>query len=123
MLRTELIRSIQDNVKVGMVFDNPGGGTSEIVSISNERIVYKRGNSKLYLKIQDFADVYEKFASMKCTTNDIKAFNPKVFCSGGNGHGCHCTFIFIILDYLQLLKNGICGNGKVGDPFYVEILP
>ena len=60
---------------------------------------------------------------MKCTTNDIKVFNPNVFCSGGNGHGCHCTFIFIILDYLQLLKNGICGNGKAGDSFYVEILP
>lgn len=95
MLRTELIRSIQENVKVGMVFDNPGGGTSEIVSISNERIVYKRGNSRLYLKIQDFVDIYEKFAGIKCTTNDIKAFNPKVFCSGGNGYGCHCTLFLL----------------------------
>lgn len=121
MLRGELIRSIQNNVKPGMVFDNPGRGTSEIVSVLNERIVYKRGNSRLYLKLQDFADVYEKFAGKKCTTNDIKAFNPQVFCSGGNGHGCHCTFIFIILDYLQLLKNGICGSGIAGDPFYIEI--
>ena len=86
MLRSELIRSKQDNIRAGMVFDNPGGGTSEIVSISNLRIVYRRGNSKFYLKIQDFANVYEKFAGMKCTTNDIKAFNPIIFCSGGKGH-------------------------------------
>jgi hypothetical protein len=123
MLRAELIRSIQDKVKVGMVFDNPGRGTSQIVSISNERIVYKRGKSRFYLMLQDFATVYEKFEGSKCTTNNIKGFNPEVFRSGGKGHGCHCTFIFIILDYLQLLKNGICGNGVVGDPFYVEILP
>ncbi|WP_010249444.1 hypothetical protein [Acetivibrio cellulolyticus] len=123
MLKTELICAIRDNVKVGMVFDNPGRGSSEIVSVSNERIVYKRGNSKLYLKIQDFIDVYEKFAGKRCTTNDIKAFNPRVFCSRDNGHGCHCTFIFTILDYLKLLKNGICGSGKVGDSFYIEILP
>ncbi|TYQ15296.1 UNVERIFIED_CONTAM: hypothetical protein Cloal_1731 [Acetivibrio alkalicellulosi] len=122
MLRTELICSIQDKVTTGSVFDNPGGGTSEIVSVSNERIVYRRRNSKLYIKIKDIVDVYEKFAGKRCTTNDIKTLNPRVFCSGGNGHGCHCTFIFIILDYLKLLKNGICGNGKAGDPFYVEIL-
>lgn len=118
----ELIEKILSSVQVGMVFQNPRRGTSEIVKISAEMIVYKRGKSRFYLRLDDIADVYAQFSGKKCTTNDLKDYNPQVFRSGGKGHGCHTTFIFMLLDYLGLTKHGICGRGVAGDPFYVEIL-
>src|SRR5438445_13872502 len=49
---------IQDMVPLGMVFQNPGGGTSEVLSLSDEAVSYRRGKSRIYVSLLDLFDAY-----------------------------------------------------------------
>ncbi len=108
---------IRDTLKVGMVFDNPGGGTTEIVSISGTSIYYKRKNSKMQLKFSDIDSSYYNFKDGRVTTNMLKGFKPKVFNTRENGHDCNCTVLFLILKNAGLTKGEIYGR-----PFGIEFI-
>ena len=110
---------IMDVIKGNDVFDNPGGGTSIVVRITDDYIWYKRKNSTMPLPIHAYFKVISDFKSKKCSSTDLKKYMPDVFSSKYNGHDCNCTFLFRIAEKAELLVNGIQGKGKCGSPFYV----
>jgi hypothetical protein len=119
MKKASLQSELLEHIKVGDIFDNPGGGTSVVVSVNNEKIGYVRKNSAMYLTISAFIDTCSFFQGKRCSTSDLKKYNPEVFSSKHNGHDCHCTFLFSLAERLGLLDGSINGSGKRGDPFYV----
>jgi hypothetical protein len=48
-LADNFIENILEYISVGDIIENPGGGTSTIMSISKNKICYKRGNSNIYI--------------------------------------------------------------------------
>jgi hypothetical protein len=105
----------------GRIFDNPGGGTSTVISVTgNGNICYRRRKSKIYVKAVDLYGAYIEFNGKRCITNDLKEFNPGVFDLAG--HSCNCTFFFLLLKEMGLCGD-ILGRGRRDSPFYVEILP
>ena len=121
MEKLELNKMIEDNLKVGMIFDNPGGGTSEIVSITLDRITYLIKNSKIQIKIDDIVEAYNKFREKEVKTSELKEFKPKVFDSKKSGHSCNCTMLFMILCKLGLTDGEIRGRGVARNPFFIKI--
>lgn len=121
MKNIELTACILAKIKQGMTYPNPQKGTSRIASITRERIVYIRGSSRITLRIEDIHGVYEQYKGKKCSSNDLKNFEPKVFDSNQNGHSCNCTFLFTVLNEIGLTENGIEGQGKPYKPFYIRI--
>ena len=113
--RAELISTIQ----IGEVFQNPGGGTSIVLSITDKNIRYKRKNSPIPLPIDAFFAVLSDFSGKKCSSADLEKYKPKVFSREYNGHSCNCTFLFCLAEKAGLIEGGIQGRGKTGDPFYV----
>ncbi|WDV48065.1 hypothetical protein PV797_10295 [Clostridiaceae bacterium M8S5] len=111
---------ILEKANQGLVFVNPGGGTSEIIKVTDRKITYKRGNSKISLSIESIQDVYDEFKSKQCTSSELKKYKQEVFSSKDNGHSCNCTFLFSLLNYLNLASE-IKGKGVKNNPFYVEI--
>jgi hypothetical protein len=108
---------IKNKITSGLIFDNPGGGTSIIISITqNNSILYKRGNSNIYISIENIFKVYKKFKNTECTTTKLKSYMPNVFKS----KGCNCTFLFLVLNKISLCSE-IKGLGQSQSPFYVEI--
>jgi hypothetical protein len=108
---------IKKKIIHGLVFKNPGGGTSTIILInSKNRIHYRRGNSDIYIKIDDIFKAFNHFRKTKCTSIELKYFLPNVF----KVKGCNCTFFFLILNRLSLCSK-IKGSGKKQSPFFVEI--
>ncbi len=117
----ELTDRILTAINQGMVYQNPQKGTSRIASISPEKIVYIRGNSRISLNIEVIHSVYQQYKGKKCSSNDLKIYEPKVFDSKQNGHSCNCTFLFTVLNEIGLTENGIEGEGKPYKPFYIRI--
>jgi hypothetical protein len=105
------------------VYQNPGGGTSSIESISENGITYKRGKSKIYISFSDMYSAYTHFKKKYITSNDLKKFAPDVFDSDARpaGHSCNCTFLFTAL-YKLGLAGALSGEGVRGNPFGAEIL-
>ena len=112
---------IINNISVGDIFNNPGGGTSTIININSSFIKYLRGKSQIKLFMEDIEDVYKIFKDKQVSTSMLKDFKPNVFDSLNNGHSCNATFLFCILNHIGLLKDGINGSGTKGHPFYVTI--
>ncbi|KLU78141.1 hypothetical protein AB192_13265 [Aliivibrio fischeri] len=106
------------SVQVNTVFLNPGGGTSTVCKTSVDRVVYKRGNSRMTLLLDDLYLVYKELEiNSKVSSSDLKQLKPSVFDSTKSGHSCHCTFAFTILNQMGL-SNDIGGKGVRGNPFY-----
>ena len=120
MDREVLVRRIGEGVVAGTVFENPGRGTSTVVWNDGERVCYLRTRSRLYVRIEDLADAAATFAGRTVRTTDLKAFRPAVFDSRANGHGCHCTFLFRVLQSLGLAGE-VTGTGRRGSPFAVTV--
>lgn len=114
----KVTKRLKDQLNVGQVLNNPSRGTSEIMSIDENKIVYKRGNSNISLRFEDIEDVVTKFSGQICSTSDMKLFRPKVFSSKHNGHSCNCTFCFMILQEINYTEK-IFGRGRRGDPYYI----
>lgn len=105
----------------GSCFQNPGGGTSRITSFSPcGAICYQRGNAKIYVQLKDLYDAYQHFSGSICSGPLLRQFNPTVFDSKHNGHSCNCTFLFLLLQAIDVVSE-IQGKGTSGHPFYVEI--
>jgi hypothetical protein len=67
----QFLGELYQKINVGKTLDNPGGGTSKIVFMDNNKIVYKRGKSKISIKINDIFEVYEKNKENICS-NKLK---------------------------------------------------
>lgn len=116
---TNLKSIISDRIKPGMVYKNPKKGTSTVCKVTEEGITYIRGSSRMKLPVSEFIAVYKLFAGKKCTTKNIREYNPKVFDSKQNGHDCNCTFLFSIAIELGLVEGSINGKGVSGDLYFV----
>ena len=122
MTKEEFVKKLTDSVKVGDVFDNPGGGTSTIESIEGNTIKYKRGTHDIKITMDDMYDAYNQFLNgFSCT--DLKKFRPNVYDSKARpaGHDCNCTFLMMMLKQMGLVKQ-IEGSMKPKDlPFREKI--
>jgi hypothetical protein len=107
---------------VGAVWTNPGGGVSTIISVSAERISYRRGKSVMSVSIWDLFDAYALYRGRRVSTTELRAFRPVVFDSAARpaGHSCNCTIFFLLLERMGVVE-GIQGKGVCGNPFYVDI--
>lgn len=113
---------VQTEVPVGKVFDNPGGGTSEVLSVSEHAITYRRGNSSISVSLQDLFDPYQVALGRRLSSRDLRLYAPSVFDSQARpaGHSCNATFLFLVLQHLGVVKE-IKGGGVKGDSYFVDI--
>ena len=117
MTKEEFVKKLTDSVKVGDVFDNPGGGTSLIEKIEDGRITYARGEYKGNIYI-DMDVMYNAFVHFPkgFSSNDLKPFDNQF-----KNHGCNCTFLMMMLKEMGIVKQ-IEGSMKPRDlPFRVKI--
>lgn len=112
---------IKENITKGMVFENPGGGTSTVVNVTDTYISYKRKNSNMKLNISEIEAIYDIYKGKEVTSTELKKYKSKVFSSDDGGHSCNCTFLFLVLEKLGYTIGSIKGRGKRGNPFYIEI--
>ncbi len=118
----EFKRKIKAAIPVDTIMDNPGGGTSTIISVSDDKISYMRGSSTIYVSFQDIYDAYSKYRGQKVTSSDLKVYRPSVFDPAAKpaGHSCNCTFLFLLISRIGE-ANGIQGAGVRGNPYFVEV--
>ena len=74
------------NISVGDIFNNPGGGTSTVVTINPTFIKYLRGTSKIKLFMEDIEDVYKRFKSKTVSTNILNLSILSMICFYANIH-------------------------------------
>jgi hypothetical protein len=112
--------AIKHALPPGTVLKNPGKGSSTIEPYTDTQMVYKRGDSTIYVEMRAFHDAYMKFSGKRVTSNDLKIYNPEVFDVDSNGHSCNCTMLFMTLRALRIALT-IKGTGKRGDHFWITI--
>ena len=117
----EFKRRIEHTIPIGTVFQNPGGGISEITGYSDQKISYVRGTSTIYVTFGGLFSAYRYFKGERVSATDLKSFAPQIFDSTATpaGHSCNCTFLFMLLSHLNLAGK-IEGQGVRGDPFFVS---
>lgn len=115
----DFIENTKKVLSAKQTFQNPGGGTSIIVSVSDV-VRYKRKNSTIAAPLEVFFKAYLHFKGKRCSSKDLKAFDSSIFDSSARpaGHSCNCTFFFMLLNELKL-SSEIKGKGVAGSPFYV----
>lgn len=104
----------------GTILQNPGGGTTTIISYTDTQMVYQRGHSRMYVSLADLHRALEKFLGATVTSSDLKEYAPHVFDSTRGGHSCNCTVFFMVLRAIGLVTS-IEGRGRRGSPFQVTI--
>lgn len=111
-----------ETVPPGTVFQNPGGGTSNVLSITNGKVRYKRGRSTMAVSLRDLFDAYMAFKGRSMSSSDLKVLAPAVFDSAARpaGHSCNATFFFLALQKMAVVT-AIHGNGVRGATYFVEI--
>ena len=119
---SEFKQRISESMPIGTILDNPGGGTSTILSYPSEAVSYRRRNSTMYVSLRDLFDGYMRFKGGQMSSNDLKEINPSVFDSQArpSGHSCNCTFLFMVLQKIGVVTH-IQGHGVRGDPFFVDL--
>lgn len=121
MTKEQFVSQLIIAIPEGTVFDNPGGGTSTIIKVGDDKLSYKRGKSRISLSYNAIYDVLKLFSGKAMTSNDLKHHNPEVFDSECSGHSCNCTTMFRILERMGLIEGAIQGSGRRGLPFYVLV--
>ena len=123
MTRQEFIRAARNAFPSGYTFDNPGGGTSHILGVGGNAIAYRRGNSSIRVLLTDLYRAFDSFRGQRVTSTDLRRFAPSVFDSNARpaGHSCNCTFLFHLLQRLELTDGGLEGRGVRGDPYSLVI--
>lgn len=117
----EFVRKSKEVLVIGREFNNPGGGTSTIISVG-DIVRYRRGKSAISISIDELYRTYTSFKGKQCTTKDLREHAPAIFDSAARpaGHSCNCTFLFMLLHEISLASE-IKGKGVIGSPFYVDI--
>lgn len=114
------VKLLRDHLPVGLVLNNPGGGTSTILSWTGNRVSYERGKSRFSIEARDLFAAYQHYSGCDVTTTQMKEHHPSLYDSQQNGHSCHCTFFFLALQRLGIVQR-IWGTGRRGSPFGVTI--
>lgn len=109
-------------VTPGMIFVNPGGGTSVVASFGNGKISYRRKSSTMTITIRSLYDAFFMFRNSRISSPDLKARWPAVFDSQARpaGHSCNVTFLFLCLKKMGIVSE-ILGQGVRGNPYYVDL--
>lgn len=118
MTKEEFVKKLTDSVKVGDVFDNPGGGTSLIEKIEDGRITYARGEYKGNINI-DIDVMYNAFAHFPkgFSSNDLEPLHKQF-----RTHRCNRTFLMMMLKAMGIVKQIEGRREKPQDlPFRVKI--
>ena len=105
---------------VGKVFKNPGGGTTTIVSLTEDNIYYQRGRSKIGIKYETLFQTYQHFRGKAVSSRQLKAYAPKVYDSKNGGNSGNATFLYLVLREMKVVDH-IQGRGVSNNPFYVMI--
>jgi hypothetical protein len=116
------LRTVESRVPAGTVLDNPGGGTTRIVSYRDAHVTYVRGSSRFRVSLRDLHAALSHFGGARVTSNDLKEFAPTVFDSGTEhpGHSCNCTLLFMLLREIGVVDQ-VHGRGVRGSPFWVDL--
>jgi hypothetical protein len=120
MTYDEFFSKVKSNLSIGKVLLNPGGGTSKILSFTENNVTYQRGKSPIPISIKTLYELYEKYSGTTVSSTDLKEYLPKVFDSKHNGHSCNCTFFFMVMKEMGVIQR-IRGDGKAHHPFYVDL--
>lgn len=115
-------QAIESRVPPGTVLQNPGGGTSTILSCRAAHVTYLRRNSRIRVSLRDLHAAFMHFAGRRLTSSRLKEFAPNVFDSGVEhpGHSCNCTVLFLLLREIGVVDH-IHGGGVRGNPFWVDL--
>ena len=119
----DFVNLIRGVLLLNMEFDNPGGGTSTIESITDNGITYRRGNSPIFVRFQDLHAAFDRFRGHLVTSSELKEFSPAVYDSSARpaGHSCNCTFLFQIPNAIGHAGE-IEGSGVRGDQFAARLV-
>ena len=119
MTQHEFISETRRALPLGYEFENPGGGTSRIVDIDTSAVSYRRGMSSIRVRLADLYKAYDHFKGERVSSTDLRRFAPSVFDSSARpaGHSCNCTFLFHLLQKLNLAEGKLEGNGVRGKPY------
>ena len=94
---TTFYRRFVASLPSGTILQNPGGGTTEIIDYAaNDRLVYQRGQSRIYVSIRDLYAAYRSFSGQTVSSTDLREYAPDVFDSKRGGHSCNCTVLFTV---------------------------
>jgi hypothetical protein len=104
----------------GTILENPGSGTTTIMSYTDSNLVYKRGNSLISVAITHLFQAYKEFRGRDVNSTDLRKFAPRVFNSEANGQSSNCTLFFMILKMTGIVDR-IKGEGRRGSPYWVTI--
>ena len=99
MTTAELIKGFNSSTW----WDNPGGGTSEILGVEDGYIIYRRGNTKMRVSIDLINKIYDYIiTNTPISTKEIVDIKNRVEPNYKGWHGCDATFIMMIFRYLGL---------------------
>jgi len=117
MKKAEFTTAMKKALSTGDVLDNPGGGTSEIAQIDEEKIIYVRGRSRFTLPTDDLWKIVRAYEGREVKTTDMREMIPECFGAEKGGHTGNGTFALSLLDRMGMLKDGVQGKGRQGAPF------
>lgn len=114
------VHRLRRSLPVGTVLQNPGRGTTTVISLDGDRLRYRRGRSDFYVDLCQLYAAALEFAGSRVTTKHLKAHAPSVFDLKQGGHGCHATVLLMVLAKIGI-SGPITGRGVTGDPFGVDV--
>ncbi len=101
--------TIKKFIKEGDVLENPKSGTSTILKIDENEIIYKRGKSSLHIKAEDINSAYDHFKGQLVSTSDLAEFNINF---SQRKHRCNASFFLLLMNLCGLTEGGII-NGRM----------
>jgi hypothetical protein len=122
MTHDEFDATFRKMIPPGTVFQNPGGGVSEVLSNKDGKVSYRRGSSTISVSTKSLFDAFASFRGKRMSSADLKSRWPSIFDSSARpaGHSCNATFLFLALAKMGI-ASGITGSGVRGNPFLVEV--
>lgn len=122
MTRDEFDATLHKAIPPGTVFQNPGGGVSEVLSNNNGKVSFRRGSSTISVSKKSLFDAFAHFRGKTMSSAELKSLWPSIFDSSARpaGHSCNATFLFLALDKMGVASS-IQGKGVRGNPFFVEV--
>lgn len=116
----EFAAAAREAFAVSRTMDNPGGGTSEVLQLTEDAVTCKRGDSTIRVRLADLHRAYLKFRGGRVSSTDLREFLPSVFDSSARPAGHSCTFLSLLLQRMGLAGEP-SGSGRRGDPFALDL--
>ena len=92
----KMVQTIRDELgqRIPIEMENPKRGTSKITNVTENSIVYIRGNSRLYMPIDLVKQTAIAFNGKGEVTSRILKEYDKRYAN----KSCHCTFFMMLLE-------------------------